>query len=415
MLFVILILLLIDLLSFKGFYPLLKNKDKTLKWFFIALHWAVPISLFSASLILMKFYNDSHTAREVYRSFILAGLFLLFYIPKLFFVIFHVLDDLLSLFYRAIHILFKRPIRKKYGESLKPVSRRYFLTKTGLALASIPFLSIIYGTARGRFNFRLEEIRLNFSSLPGNFDGLRLIQISDFHIGSFYSHEDQLEKIVEIINSYNADLILFTGDFVNIYAKEILPFINILKKLKAKEGMYSILGNHDYGDYHQWPNEKEKKKNFEAILKHQEEIGFKMLLNESVMLNREGESIAIAGVENWGKPPFAQYGKLKQALKNTHNLSFRILLSHDPSHWDEEVVGKENIRLCLSGHTHGMQFGIKLGDKRWSPVQYKYPRWGGLYQEDDQYLYVNRGLGCIAYPGRVGMPPEITLIELLKS
>ena len=415
MLFVILILLLIDLLSFKGFYSLLKNKDKTLKWFLIALHWAVPISLFSASMILIKFYNESHTAREVYRSFILAGLFLLFYIPKLFFVVFHVLDDVLNLVYRTMNLLFKRPIRLDSGLRGKPTSRRYFLTKTGLALASIPFISVLYGTARGRFNFRLEEIRLNFSSLPENFDGLRLIQISDFHIASFHGHEDQLEKVVEIINSYNADLILFTGDFVNIYANEISPFINILKKLKAKEGMYSILGNHDYGDYHQWSNEEEKKNNFKAILKYQEEIGFKMLLNESVLLNRKDESIAIAGVENWGKPPFAQYGKLKQALKEIPEKSFKILLSHDPSHWDEEVVGKENIQLSLSGHTHGMQFGIKIGDKRWSPVQYKYPRWGGLYREENQYLYVNRGLGCIAYPGRVGMPPEITLIELLSS
>ena len=415
MLFVILILLLIDLLSFKGIYSLLKNKDKTLKWFLIALHWAVPISLFSASLILIKFYNENHTAREVYRSYILAGLFLLFYVPKLLFVIFHVLDDLLNLLYRAIHMLLKRPSLKIQNAGGKPASRRYFISKTGLALASIPFLSIIYGTARGRFDFRLEELQLRFSGLPENFDGLRLIQISDFHIGGFYGNEDQLEKIIEIINSYNADLILFTGDFVNVYANEILPFISILKKLKAKEGMFSILGNHDYGDYHQWPNEEEKKKNFEAILKYQEEIGFKMLLNESVQLDRMGDSIAIAGVENWGKPPFAQYGKLKHALKDTHKQPFKILLSHDPSHWDEEVVGKEDIQLSLSGHTHGMQFGIKVGDQRWSPVQYKYPRWGGLYQEDDQYLYVNRGLGCIAYPGRVGMPPEITLIELLKS
>lgn len=415
MLFVILILLLIDLLTFKGLYPLLKNKDKTLKWFLITLHWAVPISLFSASLILINFYNDNHTAREVYRSFILAGLFLLFYIPKLFFVVFHVLDDILSLLFSTINILFNKPSRNNSDAGGKLTSRRYFLTKTGLALASIPFLSIIYGTARGRFNFMLEELSLSFSSLPEKFDGLRLIQISDFHIGSFYRHEDQLEKIVEIINSYNADLILFTGDFVNIYANEISPFKNILSKLRAKEGMFSILGNHDYGDYHQWSDEKEKKKNFKEILQYQEEIGFKMLLNNSVLLNREKESIAIVGVENWGKPPFAQYGKLKQALKDTPKQSFKILLSHDPSHWDEEVVGKENIQLSLAGHTHGMQFGIKVGDKRWSPVQYKYPRWGGLYQEEDQYLYVNRGLGCIAYPGRVGMPPEITLIELLRS
>ena len=364
---------------------------------------------------MIKLGNENHGARGVYRNFILAGLFLLFYIPKLFFVVFHVLDDLLRLLYRAIHFLFNSSLKTNSTTSAKPGTRRYFLTKTGLALASIPFLSIIYGTAWGRFDFRLEELQLKFPGLPEKFKGFKLIQISDLHIGSYYGNEDQLEKTVEIINSYNADLILFTGDFVNVYANEISHFISILKKLRAKEGMYSILGNHDYGDYHQWPNEKEKKKNFEAILKFQEEIGFKMLLNESVLLNREGESIAIAGVENWGKPPFAQYGNLKQALKDTHKQSFRILLSHDPSHWDEEVLGKENIQLSLAGHTHGMQFGIKVGDKRWSPVQYKYPRWDGLYREGDQYLYINRGLGCIAYPGRVGMPPEITLIELLKS
>ncbi len=421
MLFVILILLFIDLLSYKALYSILKNKSKGLRLLFIALHWSVPIVLLIASLITIKSGNELQNASVVYRSFLLGGLFLLFYIPKLVLIVFHITDDIYSLtvwIIRFISSRLKAPpetTAKTGSVQHKPVSRRFFITKTGLALASVPFISIIYGTTRGRFNFRIERLKLNMAELPGMFDAIRIVHISDFHIAGFYNNEDQLNRAVEIINSLDADLILFTGDFVNVYASEILAFKDILIRLRAKTGTYSILGNHDYGDYHSWPDEKSKKENFSKIIQYQEDMGFKMLRNESTLIERAGQQIAIAGVENWGKPPFAQYGDLKRALGSIPEGTFTILLSHDPSHWDAEVLDKGNIPLTLSGHTHGMQFGFERADIKWSPVQYKYPRWGGLYREKDQYLYVNRGMGCIGYPGRVGMPPEITLIELMKA
>ena len=247
------------------------------------------------------------------------------------------------------------------------------------------------------------------------FDGFKVVQISDMHIGSFHGHENQVKKAIELVNEQKPDLILFTGDLVNNFTEELNGWIPILSNLKAKYGMYSILGNHDYGDYYEWENEAEKAKNLNDLKQAHKNIGFRLLLNENEKISINNSEIAIVGVENWGLPPFPQYGNLNAAMNGSAEMPFKILMSHDPSHWDAEVIEKTDIDLTLSGHTHGMQFGIEIGNIKWSPVKYKYPRWAGLYKDKDQYLYVNRGFGYIGFPGRVGMPPEITLIELEKA
>lgn len=411
---IIIIILFIDLLTFKGLMLLLKAKKKNLKWFVFGLHWIIPVGLFLSTFLISSKSDESHSAGSVYRYFIIAWFFLLFYIPKLIFAAFHLLEDII----KVIIFLFYSSARmfsgKKISQKGTPMSRKKFITTTGLTLASIPFLSIIYGTVWGRFNFRTISIDLGFADLPASFNGYKIVQLSDLHIGSFYGNADKIENVVETVNHLYPDLILFTGDMVNNFAEEMNDFKHILKGLKAKNGIYSILGNHDYGDYHSWPSESEKKRNFENLINNQNNIGLQVLMNESRLLKKGNEEIALIGVENWGKPPFAQYGDFKKAEKNVRDIRFKILLSHDPTHWDAQIRKNSNVQLTLSGHTHGMQFGVETGNIKWSPVQYKYPHWAGLYKEGNQFLYVNRGLGCIGYPGRVGMPPEITVIELKR-
>lgn len=343
----------------------------------------------------------------------ISGTFILFYIPKLVFIIFNLFDDL-YLFIR--HIFNER--KKKLSEVAnqgQPISRAQFLNRIGIVIAGVPFLSIAYGIKWGRFNYIVRKHELTFADLPAAFDGLRIVQFSDFHIGSFLHYPEKVREAVEIINRQNADLLLFTGDFVNNVSSEMDSFLQFIGRLKARIGAYSILGNHDYGDYIPWKSVAEKRGNLDRLVRIQEDAGLKMLLNDSQKIALNGEEIELIGVENWGYPPFPQYGDLGKAMVNVDPASFKILMSHDPSHWDEQVLDKTDIDLTLSGHTHGAQFGIEIPGWRWSPVSIRYKRWGGLYKEGNQFLNVNTGIGFIGFPGRVGMPPEITVIELRKT
>ncbi|MGQ8335569.1 metallophosphoesterase [Sunxiuqinia sp. A32] len=279
-------------------------------------------------------------------------------------------------------------------------------------VAVVPVASVLYGVTKGKFNYRIIHERIHFANLPQSFKGLKMVQISDMHLGSFSRKHEQIAKAVDMINEQKPDLIFFTGDLVNNFAKETDGWVPVLAKMKAKYGKYSVLGNHDYGDYSEWNSAEEKDKNLLDIKNFHKKIGFRLLLNESETLTINNEEIALIGVENWGNPPFPQYGDLKKASENLDSKLFKILLSHDPSHWDEEVLTNSDIDITFSGHTHGMQFGIERAGIKWSPIQYKYPRWGGLYNEHNQYLYVNRGFGYHGFPGRIGMPPEITVVEL---
>jgi len=267
----------------------------------------------------------------------------------------------------------------------------------------------------GRYNYKVKYQQIEFENLPLNFNNFRIVQISDFHIGTLNGNNKELQKIVNIVNSLNPDVIFFTGDLINNFADEVKGTEKILSGFKAKFGKYSILGNHDYGDYSNWLSPEDKKENLNKLIAWHKILGFDLLLNNADSIAIGNEKIAILGVENWGLPPFRQYGNLSKALASANKISFKILLSHDPSHWTKEVIKKTDIELTLSGHTHGFQFGYEFGKRKWSPIKYKYPQWSGLYKDQKQYLYINVGLGVIGYPGRIGMPPEITLIILKRK
>ncbi|MGB5847649.1 MAG: metallophosphoesterase [Ignavibacteriaceae bacterium] len=407
------IILAIDFYAYSGVKKLSNKYSQKKKRIIFCLFWIVP-SLLIAGLIIFSIFNRSIDPSNVLVYFhYISGTFILFYIPKLVFIIFNLVDDLIQLgkwLYKKINRTTKSDKNKD-----EPISRKQFLTRTGIVIAGLPFLSIAYGIKWGKFNYTTRNFSLSFSNLPASFNGLRIVQISDFHIGSFLNSVDEVEIAVELINEQHADLLLFTGDFVNNLSSEMNKFIPILNKLRAKIGKYSILGNHDYGEYVPWDSLEEKRQNLDRLVKIQEDLGFRMLLNESHKVEIDREKIELVGVENWGLPPFPQYGDLNKALSTVEDSSFKILLSHDPTHWDEQVLEKTNIDLTLSGHTHGAQFGIEIPGWRWSPVNMRYKRWGGLYTEGKQSLYVNTGIGFIGFPGRVGMPPEITVIELKKS
>jgi hypothetical protein len=286
------------------------------------------------------------------------------------------------------------------------------ISLAGLFSGFLPLSIIVYGIFKAVYHFKIYHIKIGFDHLPKQFDGLKIVQISDLHIGGFNYRYKILERAVKLINELKPDLILCTGDLVNNYAWELRGWDNVLSKLKAEKGKYAILGNHDYGDYSKWNSTREKEENFNIIKQFYKKINFSLLLNESDIIEVNQEKIAIVGVENWGKPPFKQYGDLEASLKNVNEIPFKILLSHDPTHWDEEVIDKTDIALTLSGHTHGMQMGFQYKKMSWSPIKYKYQHWAGLYKHNKQYLYVNRGLGWLGFPGRIGMRPEITNIEL---
>ena len=295
-------------------------------------------------------------------------------------------------------------------------SRRKFVSQIALGLAAIPFASLLYGMYKGKYNFRVLNYQLSFEDLPEAFDGYRITQISDIHSGSFDSRE-KIEYAIDLINEQQSDVLLFTGDMVNNKTTEMLPWKDIFSKLKANDGKYSVLGNHDYGDYIDWPNAEAKAQNLEDLKQLQRELGFDLLLNESRFLEKNGQRLALMGVENWGKGGFKKAGDLQKAKSNVSAEDFKILMSHDPSHWEAEVVNDNyHYHLTLSGHTHGMQFGIEIpGLIKWSPVKWRYKQWAGIYEQKGQYINVNRGFGYLGYPGRVGIWPEITVIELKKG
>lgn len=294
-------------------------------------------------------------------------------------------------------------------------TRRKFVQATSTVLAGLPFLSLIQGITFGKYNYQVRNVKLSFPDLPKAFHGFKIVHISDIHSGSFDS-KSEVAKGIDLINQQKPDLIAFTGDLVNSKSDEIEPFIDIFGKLRAKHGVVSTKGNHDYGLYYNWPNQQAHAQDQKDMETNHKRLGFELLNNSHKIIQKGNDKISIAGVENWGKAPFPQLGDLDAATKGSERAPFTVLLSHDPSHWDEEILDhKKHFHLTLSGHTHGMQFGVEIPEFKWSPVKYRYPRWAGLYEEKNQYLYVNRGFGFIGFPGRVGIMPEITVIELKQK
>jgi len=295
-------------------------------------------------------------------------------------------------------------------------SRRKFVSQIALGLASIPLTSLLYGMYKGRYNYKVLQYELTYDDLPEAFDGFTITQISDVHSGSF----DNAKKVqygIDLINRQQSDVILFTGDFVNNQTSELDPWIDIFAQLKAPFGKYSVMGNHDYGDYMQWPSEAAKVENFEEFKKAHQSMGFDLLLNESRFLEKDGQRLALIGVENWGAGRFKKAGDLNKAVSGLQATDFKVLMTHDPSHWEAEVLPHPfPFHLTLSGHTHGMQFGIEIpGWIKWSPAQWRYKQWAGIYERDQQRINVNRGFGFLAYPGRVGMWPEVSVITLRRT
>lgn len=292
-------------------------------------------------------------------------------------------------------------------------SRRSFAGKLTLGLATIPFTGLLYGIFKTAYDYKIHKVKISSKKIPSNFSGFKIVQISDIHTGSLQGIF-QLEKAINIINEIKADVIFFTGDLVNNRTNEANDYFSILSKLKAPLGVFSVLGNHDYGDYNSWNSPHDKNENFNEMLEFHQKLGWNLLMNENILLQKEKSYITLIGVENWGgNLNFKKYGDLNKAVNGIDETSFQILLSHDPSHWSHQVISKfQNIDLTLSGHTHGFQFGIEIPGFKWSPSKYIYPHWAGLYKANEQYLYVNRGLGCLGYMGRIGIKPEITLIEL---
>ncbi|WP_323027194.1 metallophosphoesterase [Gelidibacter japonicus] len=310
-------------------------------------------------------------------------------------------------------------IHSKYfstRESFHMPSRRKFISTIAMGVAAIPLASMLYGMYKGKYNYKVIRHTLHFDDLPEAFDGYKITHISDIHSGSFDNRSEVVNGI-NIIKELKSDVIMFTGDMVNNRSSELLPWKELFSELKADDGVFSILGNHDYGDYMDWDSAAEKEQNFEELIQLQKDMGYDLLLNENRFIERNGQRLAIVGVENWGKGYFKRAGDLSKAADGVKPDDFKILLTHDPSHWDEVVINDDyHYHLTLSGHTHGMQFGIEIpGWFKWSPIKYKYKHWAGVYKEMGQYINVNRGFGYLGFPGRVGIWPEITVIELKKG
>jgi predicted MPP superfamily phosphohydrolase len=410
---ILLVLFAIDFYVFQGVRVLMQNKSASTQRIVSLVYWGIAV--FCLSVILIGNIYDWHQWNKWFRTYSFFFVFTV-YFSKLFVVLFLLIDDVLRLFRwtgSMVSKAFSGAAKSGTGHS---ISRFEFLTKLGFLLAAIPFASMVYGMLRGPNRYNIRKLKINSPSLPGGFQGLKILQISDLHTGSFLSAEP-LEHAVELIREQKPDVIFFTGDLVNDKYVEALEYFDVLKKIQAPMGVYSILGNHDYGDYYKWNDNIEKTTNLANLKKFHHELGWKLLLNEHTYIEKGEDRIGLIGVENWSAHHnFSRYGDMNVATNGFEPKEFNILLSHDPSHWHAEVTEKyPYVDLTLSGHTHGFQFGVEIPGFKWSPVQYFYKEWADLYTQGKQNLYVNRGLGWLFYPGRVGILPEITVFELNKT
>jgi predicted MPP superfamily phosphohydrolase len=396
------IIAIVELYSFQVIKTVTKSK-----WILIV--YAV-ISVAAIVFITYELMKFDRSVGQTKTTLITLGLLLLVLLPKLVLTFVLLLEDVTRILIGTVtHFMGHN------SDSFLP-ERRKFVSQVAIGLAAVPFLSLIYGMTIGKYNYKVIRQTLFFPDLPDAFDGFKITQISDIHSGSF-DDENKIRYAIDLINEQEADLLLFTGDIVNAKADEMHPWIDIFKGIKKHEyGKYSVLGNHDYGAYLDWKSEKAKAENFVAIKDLHRQIDFKLMLNENVKIKKGKDEITLIGVENWGKH-FGEFGDIDKASENVTATDFKILMSHDPSHWEYIVKQHpKNIQLTLSGHTHGMQFGIEIpGYFKWSLAKYIYKQWAGLYEEFGRYVYVNRGFGFHAYPGRVGIMPEITVFELKKG
>jgi len=399
----------LDIYVFNGLKALFKNgMPKSVKWTYWLLAILPILWMIGWRIIFQDPVSDLR-----WLSNLVMGIYVTLLITKAVFAVFLLIED----FYRIFRFggEYVMSAVNKGNAEIVWESRRRFVGQLGLVVASIPFMSFLYGVTRGKYAYTVHKSTLFFPDLPAAFDGLRIVQISDVHSGSFDSM-DAVTRGVEMIAAQKADIILFTGDLVNNRAEEIEPYIHLFKTLEAPLGKFSVLGNHDYGEYIDWGSEAAEAANMELLYKHHAAMNFQLLRNESLLLEKNGEAIRLAGVENWGFGRFPKKGDLNKTFENTSDKEFCVLMSHDPSHWQHHILGfQKHIHLTLSGHTHGMQLGVEIPGFKWSPSKWIYPQWAGLYEQDSKRIYVNRGFGFLGFPGRVGILPEITVLELKKG
>jgi uncharacterized protein len=401
-----LILLFIDVMAFQAVRQLVGVSGKTVRNITYALYWMVPV--LSMAYVISTMTGHADNFPKGIQSVFRAMIFIL-YFTKLLMAVVILVDDVRRLLFGTLNIGF--------SDWKLSTDRSKWMSYAAVMLGAVPFLSLTYGIARNQYRYRLIASKVPVKDLHPDLHGLKMVQISDIHSGSFLMKEP-VERSVQMVLEQKPDIVFFTGDLVNSLANEMEPFLEMFSKVKAPLGVYSILGNHDYGDYHHWDNPEDKIKNFEDLKTMHARLGWKLLLNEHVTIPVKNTSFNVIGVENYSASPrFPKHGDLRLATQDMPKEVLNILLSHDPSHWNAQVTNDHpDIHLTLSGHTHGFQFGVEIpGVFKWSPVQYMYPQWAGLYEKAGQYLYVNRGLGYLGYPGRVGILPEITLITLETS
>jgi uncharacterized protein len=408
-----LFILVVEYYSFVAMRSVLRNTSSEFQLGMYILYGGLSLA------VLWSFYAMPHWFRTAWPSltvkyivYILIGVFL----GKVLIAFILLLTDLIMVIPNIISFFFsfKHHPAGSPPEGSRFISRLTFISQSALFLGALLTTGLAYGMTN-RYRYKIRRVRVQLKGLPAEFKGMKIAQISDIHSGSFDDPNSVSAGIVSIMNE-KPDLILFTGDLVNNKAEEIVPYIDVFKVLNAPLGVYSVLGNHDYGDYVSWPTDEAKKQNLELLKQHHANMGWRLLMNEHVILERNSQQLALIGIENWGARGFTKYGDMEKAVAGLkdQNIPVKILLSHDPSHWEAQVrKDYTDIALTLSGHTHGMQFGIEIPGFKWSPVQYMYKQWAGLYQEQNQYLYVNRGFGFLGYQGRLGILPEITIMELV--
>lgn len=402
------IMLVLDIYVFQAIKVVAPSSSPKIRLSIIIIYWLISVS--SIALLILLPNINYETWPRAFRTYVFAILIGLFF-SKLISSIFFAIDDIRRGCMWLIGKLFSNP-SVEISQSSEGITRSVFLSWLGLAVGGGLFSALVYGFSN-KYRYQVSRLQLAFKNLPESFKGLKIVHISDIHSGSF-TDKGAVKRGVEKITKENPDLILFTGDLVNDRSTEMTEYLDVFNQLKAPLGVFSILGNHDYGDYVRWDSREAKANNLETLKQIHKKLGWRLLMNEHVVLEKNGAQIALIGIENWStKGRFPKYGRMKEAYVGCEHYPFKILMSHDPSHWDGEVLRQySDIDLMLSGHTHGMQFGVEVPGFKWSPVQYVYKQWAGLYETGHQKLYVNRGFGFIGYPGRVGILPEITVIEL---
>ena len=411
-------IILIDLYSWQAIKTLVRDKSVMVKKWAKLGYYSVTVIALGLFISLNAFVSLEKDV--VFRYYLLAVIFVL-YLPKLFMCIFLLIDDLQRLLrwtFRKANRAMKSDEEKANLPAENKISRAKFISQTATVAGVLPMILLTKGIVKGAYDYQIHRVPLFLKNLPFAFEGLKVLQVSDIHTGSLFD-KDSVYRGIQMAMDLKPDIIFFTGDLVNNETSEAYILMDHFAHLKAPMGVYSIFGNHDYGDYISWTSKEAKQKNLDDLVKVHADLGWHLMRNSHVMLEKGGERIALVGVENWGdRGRFQKFGDIDIARKDMPDAPVQLLLSHDPSHFDA-IVSKQaqykNINATFSGHTHGFQFGIENSFIKWSPSQYIYPHWAGLYKEGEQQLYVNRGYGFLGYPGRVGILPEITLFELKRS